>query len=236
MKQRIDCAARRMKSLLKGAGSRALSALKGIRDRREGKGKLAYYAALALLLALLGTASYAYRGRRQTVDAPPTEPPRAALSVQTPTFVPDLSPTPEPVVWVWPLEGEIVGGYSPDAPVWTESLGQWQTHPALDIAGSPGEAVYACRDGTVLDAWSDRLWGNRIVIGHEDGYRSDYAGLNTLRMVQPGDAVKAGQVIGSMGESAACEAELGWHVHFELTKDGAPADFEALVGEQPTGE
>ena len=41
---------------------------------------------------------------------------------------------------------EILAEYAPDAPVWSETLGQWQTHPALDIAGSPGEAVYACRD------------------------------------------------------------------------------------------
>ena len=54
--------------------------------------------------------------------------------------------------------------YAPDAPVWSETLGQWQTHPALDIAGSPGEAVYACREGVVSEAWSDRLWGNVVVI------------------------------------------------------------------------
>ena len=87
--------------------------------------------------------------------------------------------------------GEIVAEYSPDAPVWSETLGQWQTHPALDIAGSPGEAVYACRDGVVSEAWKDRLWGNVILVEHDDGYQSTYAGLNTLNMVAIGDAREA---------------------------------------------
>ena len=52
-------------------------------------------------------------------------------------------------------------------------------------------------------------------------------------MVSVGDMVEAGQVIGSVGASA-CEADAGWHLHFELTLDGAPADFAALV--EPTEE
>ena len=157
------------------------------------------------------------------------------MAMRVPTSAPAPAPTPEPVRWVWPLEGEVVAGYSPEAPVWSETLGQWQTHPGQDIAGSPGEAVYACRDGVVTEVWNDRLWGNVIVIGHDDGYRSTYAGLNTLELVKEGDAVQAGQVIGSVGQSAACEAELGWHLHFELTKDGRPADFTTLAP-RPTHE
>ena len=182
---------------------------------------------LALLLTVLGLASHAWRTRENAGDAPSPTTPRAAAAMLGPTLEP--APTPEPVTWSWPLEGECLADYSPDAPVWSETLGQWQTHPGLDIAGSPGEAVYACRDGVVSEAWNDRLWGNVVVIGHEEGYESTYAGLNTLEMVGEGDAVKAGQVIGSVGCSAACEAERGWHLHFELTKDGEPVDFRTLI-------
>ena len=209
-----------------------------VRDRWNGwrltqpaMSRIGWYGALVLLLLLLGSASYAYRARRHTNTATPTEPPGAAISVQAPIFTPRPEPTAEPVRWQWPLEGEIVGDYSPSEPVWAETLGQWQTHPALDIAGSPGEAVYACREGTVRDAWTDRLWGNVIVLDHGDGYISTCAGLNTLKMVAVGQAVEAGQVIGSVGQSAACEAELGWHLHFELTRNGEPVDFEELAKE-----
>jgi len=198
---------------------------------RQMRLRVGYYAALALLLVLLGSASWAWRARLQARRIEAAELPQAAVSIHAPALSPEVESTPEPVVWVRPLQGDVLAGYSPDAPVWSETLGQWQTHPALDIAGSPGEAVFACRDGTVAEAWSDRLWGNVVAIEHDEGYRSVYAGLNTLELVAVGDAVKAGQVIGSVGQSAACEAERGWHLHFELTRDGEPADFDALMPE-----
>lgn len=214
---------------LAGRWRRLAQGVKDALKSKEKRARMGYYMGLALLLTLLGLGSHAWRVReRARVDAP-TEQPRAAMAMRAPTRAPAPAATPEPVRWVWPLEGEVVAGYSPEEPVWSETLGQWQTHPGLDIAGSPGEAVYACRDGVVSEAWSDRLWGNVIVIAHDDGYRSTCAGLNTLELVKEGDAVEAGQVIGSVGQSAACEGELGWHLHFELTKDGQPADFAALA-------
>ena len=196
---------------------------------KEARGRVGYYAALALLLVLLGTGSYAYRQRRQAVREVQEQPPRPVAAMRFQTSTPEPEPTAEPVRWVWPLEGEIVGQYSPDNPVWSRTLEQWQVHPALDISGAPGEAVYACRDGIVADAWSDRLWGNVIVLEHEDGYSSVYAGLNTLKLVSVGDAVTAGQIISAVGDSAACEAEKAWHIHFELKQDGEPVDFRTLV-------
>ena len=207
--------------------NRLVDSLKDIARTREKRQQWLRYAGLALLLAVLGMGSYAWRTRGRSGDAVTPTPPRAVAAMLGPTLEPTA--TPEPEYWAWPLEGECLADYSPDAPVWSETLGQWQTHPGLDIAGSPGEAVYACRDGVVSEAWNDRLWGNVVVIGHEEGYESTYAGLNTLELVDEGDAVKAGQVIGSVGQSAACEAERGWHLHFELTKDGEPVDFRALM-------
>ena len=204
------------------------SAIQSIHDKiktGEGIKVIIRYGAVALLLVILGCASYAYRQRLAAPDD--TVLPKAAVAMRVPESLP--APAPEPVKWVWPLEGEIVGAYSPDAPVWSGTLGQWQTHPALDISGSPGEAVYACRDGEVVDAWNDRLWGNVIVIAHDDAYQSTYAGLNTLKLVNPGDMVKAGDVISAVGDSASCEAELSYHLHFELTQDGTPDDFTALI-------
>ena len=77
----------------------------------------------------------------------------------------------------------------------------------------------------MADAWSDRLWGNVIVLEHEDGYSSVYAGLNTLKLVSVGDALTTGQIISAVGQSAACEADLPWHLHFELKQDGCPGGF-----------
>lgn len=188
---------------------------------------LRFCAALALLLMLLGLASAVWRGRSQrageAVEAPP-----AAAAIARPMAEPAVE-EPEPPRWGWPLEGEIIGPYSPREPVWSQTLSQWQTHPAIDIAGMPGEAIYACGDGTVLDAYSDRLWGNVIVIGHDGGYQSTYAGVNTLKLVSPGDAVARGDVISAVGEPTGCESEMASHLHFGLSLDGQSVDFAALV-------
>ena len=195
------------------------------RPSRELIAKAGQYAALAALLVLLGVASSAYRNRKEVPapDPKPDNPSVQAFALPTPAA------TPEPKLWVWPLEGQVIGEYAPSTPVWSETLGQWQTHPAIDISGDPGEAVRACADGTVSDAWKDPLWGNVIVIEHADGAVSTYAGLNTLNLVEPGQAVFAGDVISSVGSSAACEASLPSHLHFALSRDGVPVDFEALM-------
>lgn len=194
--------------------------------KRPGVGR---YAALALLLLLLGLASAAWRGRAAKHESARETPPAAVAAIIEPVAE-TVEPAPKAAEWAWPLAGDIIGAYSPDVPIWSQTLSQWQTHPALDIAGIPGEAIYACADGTVLDAYSDRLWGNVIVLGHEDGYQSTYAGVNTLKLVSPGDAVAAGDVISAVGPPVGCEADLASHLHFELTRDGESVDFAALIG------
>ena len=189
---------------------------------------LRFCAALVLLLLLLGLASAFWRARTRRAEEAEKTPPAAVAAIVRPTAQP-MEAEPEPSFWAWPVEGEIIGPYSPQEPVWSQTLSQWQTHPAIDIAGMPGEAVYACADGTVLDAYRDRLWGNVIVIGHDGGYQSTYAGVNTLKLVSPGDAVTRGDVISAVGEPVGCEADMASHLHFALSLAGQSVDFTALM-------
>ena len=186
------------------------------------------YAALALLLLLLALGSSAYRSRGKRAESAGEEAPAAVAAILQPEAEPEEA-VPERAPWLWPLAGEIIGEYSPEEPVWSETLSQWQTHPALDIAGTVGEAVYACRDGRVADSYSDRLWGNVIVLEHEDGWQSTYAGVNTLKLVGVGDKVAAGEVISAVGPPVGCEADMAAHLHFEVTANGISVDFRTLV-------
>lgn len=208
---------------------------------RERLRKLGWYAALAALLTILGLASTAYRnGRMLKYDrnAPAGLTDEVALAAEAPLLTPASlfalpsptpEPTPEPMVFMWPVEGEIIGEYAPDGMVWSETLGQWQSHPGIDIAAAAGEAVAACAAGTVREAWEDPLWGDVIEIEHRQGYVSTYANLSTLNMVALGDEVAAGQIIGAVGNTAACESEMPWHLHFALMRDGAPVDCQKLL-------
>lgn len=218
---------RKTKQFILTLWNRALETLK--RANRAQWGRIAYYAALALLLVALGAASHAYRNRNAAAIV--QESAQTALSARAELPLTTPEPTVEPVPWTWPLEGEIVGEYAPNEPVWSATLEQWQTHPGIDIAGSPGEAVYACRDGEISDAWCDRLWGNVIVIDHDDGWQSVYRGVNTLKLVEVGQRVSAGDVISAVAPSLPCEADLPAHIHFELTHGGESVDFQSILNQ-----
>ncbi len=188
---------------------------------------IGYYAMLATVLMALGAAAYGYRSGgvdRAAVLSPEAGAARAVQAVPEPT----ATPVPE-LALLAPVAGEIVSGYAGDAPVWSEALGMWQIHPAVDFAASPGEAVVAAADGTVTEVYCDPLIGNVIAVDCGEVGQMRYASLNTLQLVEVGAQVRRGEIISSAGTCAA-EAELGAHVHFEYLVDGSPTDPTALFG------
>jgi hypothetical protein len=83
-----------------------------------------------------------------------------------------------------------------------------------------GRRVFASAGGTVLASYysTGDGYGNTIVIGHGDGWRTRYAHLKT-RDVQRGASVKAGQRIGHVGKSSEIY-DLSPHLHYEQIHDG----------------
>ena len=71
MVNRIKCALVGTGRRLSGWLTRARRGIAAVLRSGEGRRRLGYYAALALLLVLLGSASYAWRARRESA-APPT--------------------------------------------------------------------------------------------------------------------------------------------------------------------
>ena len=131
-----------------------------------------------------------------------------------------LLPSERAFAYKMKLEMCIRDRYRPDALVWSDTLGLWQTHAALDIAAPLGTAVSACADGTVTEAYRDPLLGYTVRVEHADGYESLYACLQSAEMVEVGRTVQMGDVIGAVGESADAEADLGAHLHFAFFLDG----------------
>jgi murein DD-endopeptidase MepM/ murein hydrolase activator NlpD len=115
-------------------------------------------------------------------------------------------------------------------------------HRGVDIDATIGEPVRAVADGVVQFAGVD-LQGDHPALGllprqlkrwrrkvnkmgpggffvrvmHEGGVRSGYFHLNSFR-VEPGQTVRAGEIIGTVGRTGIKVS--GSHLHFEVHKDG----------------
>ena len=90
--------------------------------------------------------------------------------------------------------------------------GESAYHQGVDIRGSMGSDIKATADATVLVQSYDKGSGRYIVLDHGNGFRTKYAHLKKS-LVQKGDIVQRGQVIGLVGNSGR---STGPHVHYEI--------------------
>ena len=109
--------------------------------------------------------------------------------------------------FVWPTVARGISGYGYSA-----------IHPAIDIGGATGNAIFAADSGVIVYAgWSDYGYGYLIVIDHGNGYQTAYAHLSAVA-VGCGQSVFQGSYIGAMGSTGNSS---GPHLHFELIYNGA---------------
>lgn len=95
-------------------------------------------------------------------------------------------------------------------------LGIYRMHEGVDMACPMGTPIYATRGGQVTIATESDSAGFYVQINHGDGYRSVYMHM-THYIVQAGDYVAAGQVIGYVGNSGLSK---GAHLHFGISYNG----------------
>ena len=131
---------------------------------------------------------------------------------------------PEPPSWVSPVQGEIGRAYTVDALAYDQTMRDWRTHDGIDVLAKKGELVRSASSGTVKSVGDDDLYGTTVIIDHGDGISSVYSGLAAEPPVCVGDKVKAGEVIGSVGDTALCEIGQESHVHIAMTRDGKSVD------------
>jgi len=129
---------------------------------------------------------------------------------------------------VWPVSGDVIRGYSGDAPVYWETLSCVQVHRGADIAGQAGEDVLCVMDGVVERVTMDEVWGWRAYVAQTDGSTAVYAGLAHC-LPAAGQTITRGQVIGALLEHVPCEAELGSHLHLEVLSEGEKTDPAILL-------
>ncbi len=93
-------------------------------------------------------------------------------------------------------------------------------HHGVDLAAPLGSEVLAARAGTVVFSGNDAVYGNYLIISHENGYRTLYGHLKNA-LVRLNQHVVLGMIIGEVGVTGQT---TGPHLHFEVLKDGVTRD------------
>lgn len=119
----------------------------------------------------------------------------------------------------WPADGVVTSPYGEDGFRW---------HPGIDIGILSSLEVRAAASGFVIQTGVVRGfdgYGNVVVLQHGDGYSTLYAHLSKP-LVQPGEYVGRGELIGQAGCTGWC---TGTHVHFELRYRNLATDPSILI-------
>lgn len=132
--------------------------------------------------------------------------------------------------FVLPVEGKIVKEHSAGELVKYDSLNEWRTHDGIDIEAEVGAEIKAAGDGKVTKVWDDPLWGVSVEIEHGDKVFSVCCGLEKQPKVKVGDEVKAGDVIGVLGDTNLAEVSENSHLHFVMKENGKYLDPKEKLG------
>ncbi len=128
----------------------------------------------------------------------------------------DANPLPS---FVSPIEKcELDVDYSDTVLVFSQTMNDYRTHTALDLTSELGSPVMAVADGVIKNIWQDPFMGTCVSIEHSGNAVSYYKNLDPVvkEGLVIGASVKAGDVIGAVGESAMNEIAQDPHLHFEL--------------------
>ena len=129
---------------------------------------------------------------------------------------------------MWPLEGETLLAYSADKPVYDATLDQFRTNDSIWIAAKPGEVVRAAESGVVASAESLPTSGNTVTLEHDNGWRTTYGQLESL-LVEPGEEVFKGEIIGYVGQTTKYGVNQGDHLEFSVFVENESVDPETAV-------
>lgn len=111
---------------------------------------------------------------------------------------------------IWPVSGKITSHYGSR---------NGKKHDGVDISVPKGTPIKAAANGVVLfSGRSFNDYGKMIVIKHNSEFSTIYA-HNLENIVDEGNEVKKGQVIGRVGNSGNAS---GYHLHFEVRREEKP--------------
>lgn len=144
---------------------------------------------------------------------------------------------------LYPVKGEIIKKFDNKELQYSKTMNQWETHEGIDITSEIGSTVKAAMGGKIVEVikndktlseFSKDGYGDGIVIDHGNGYITEYLNLadESLKL-KKGTTVKAGQIIGTVGDTSLRESVAieGSHLDFSLLKKSAKS-YVAVNPEQ----
>ena len=165
--------------------------------------------------------TYVYEGDNYAVPAPKPrpeyQPPRPEYQPAYQPHYDDHAPMSR-VAFAWPASGRVISGFGATA------IGE--RNDGINIAWPMGAPIKAAASGTVSYSGNGlKDYGNLLLIKHPDGYVTAYAHADQL-LVQQGQAVTKGQVIGYAGRTGDVSTP---QLHFEIRHDTTPLNPSSLL-------
>ena len=105
-------------------------------------------------------------------------------------------------------------------------------HHGIDLAAPYSAPIRAIAAGTVVYSDIYAGYGNVVVILHANGMTSHY-GHNRANIVQPGEKIKAGQIIAEVGSTGL---STGPHLHYEFLVNGVHRNPRTILNKLPTAK
>lgn len=130
------------------------------------------------------------------------------------SFDPSLLPLKRPGVFAYPVENPVVVTQNYGKTKFARRAYKTKHHNGVDFRARLGAPILAAEDGKIVAVGNNgRLqYGRFILVEHDNNFTSLYAHLSK-QIVQKGDIVKRGEVIGFSGNTGY---SFGSHLHFTV--------------------
>lgn len=132
---------------------------------------------------------------------------------------PAVKEEPEVISFQAPVKGKVIEEFSGDDLVYNEALKDWRAHSGVDFDAKIGEKVTVSAKGVVEKVFDSNM-GRCVIVDHKNGFKTMYANLEDNTAVKEGDELNAGDVVGTVGNTALGDITDLEHVHFEMMKNG----------------
>ena len=146
-------------------------------------------------------------------------PEKPSNSTQTPSQDESSSVENKLPSFVLPVSGTLSKKHDSEMQVHSTTMNDYRVHIGVDIVTEESAPVYAAADGTVSKIWNDPMMGYSMALKHSGNCYTIYQNLSATLPdgIKEGSAVRSGQLIASVGDSAMLEVAEEPHLHFEMT-------------------